>query len=105
MAAMPDEASARPRPYIEDAVPFLKWAGGKSQLLDQYAPYLPPREQVGRYYEPFIGSAAVYFHLQPTRSCLADVNGKLIEIYRVVQQEVESLIQALKGHRNERAYY
>ncbi|MGW8318192.1 MAG: DNA adenine methylase [Candidatus Promineifilaceae bacterium] len=105
MTAMLEEAGAGPRPYVIEAAPFLKWAGGKSQLLDQYTPYLPPRERIGRYYEPFIGSAAVFFHLQPVRACLADVNDKLIEIYQVVQQEVESLIQALKGYENERDYY
>jgi DNA adenine methylase len=90
---------------VDGAVPFLKWAGGKRRLLKQYAPFFPDRVTINRYYEPFIGSAAVFFHLQPVRACLADVNRKLVEVYRVVQQDVEGLIQALKVHRNERDYF
>lgn len=90
---------------VDGAVPFLKWAGGKRRLLKQYAPYLPDRASIARYYEPFIGSAAVFFRLQPTDARLSDVNGQLVEIYRVVQQQVEDLIQALKVHRNEHDYY
>ncbi|MGD8806434.1 MAG: Dam family site-specific DNA-(adenine-N6)-methyltransferase, partial [Chloroflexota bacterium] len=97
-----DRASITP---VDGAVPFLKWAGGKRRLLKQYAPYFPGRAAIHRYYEPFIGSAAVFFRLQPIRACLADVNRKLVEIYRVVQQDVEELIRALQVHRNERDYY
>ena len=93
------------RTYVEDAAPFLKWAGGKSRLLEQYRPYFPKLEETRRYYEPFIGSAAVFFHLQPRPACLSDANEKLVEIYRVVQQEVEALIDALQVHRNEHDYY
>lgn len=97
-----DRASIAP---VDGAMPFLKWAGGKRRLLKQYAPYFPERTTINRYYEPFIGSAAVFFHLQPVRACLADVNRNLVEIYRVVQQDVEELIQVLQIHRNERNYY
>lgn len=93
------------RGYVEEAKPFLKWAGGKSRLLRQYEPYFPAWDQIRRYYEPFIGSAACYFHLQPTDACLADVNPQLIELYQVVQKDVERLITALKPHKNEREYY
>ena len=63
------------------------------------------RSGIGRYYEPFIGSAAVFFHLQPHPAWLADANEKLVEVYRTVQQDVEALIDALQVHRNERDYY
>lgn len=94
-----------PSPTVHNAVPFLKWAGGKRQLLSQYGPYFPPRETIQRYFEPFIGSAAVYFYLQPTRATLSDRNEKLIDVYRAVQQDVEAVIEALQPHRNEEAYY
>lgn len=87
-------------PYVEKTRPFLKWAGGKSQLLDQYSPFFPRGDRIRRYFEPFLGSAAVYFHLQPDNACLADVNEKLVEIYQVVQQDVEDLIQLLRNYRN-----
>ena len=91
--------------YVRGAAPFLKWAGGKSRLLRQYQPYMPTPEAMGRYYEPFIGSAALFFHLQPRPARLSDANEKLVEIYRVVQQEVQALIEALQLHRNEADYY
>ena len=91
--------------YIENAAPFLKWAGGKSRLLKQYEVQFPARDAINRYFEPFLGSAAVFFRLQPQNACLADVNWNLVEVYQAVQQDVESLIQALQGHRNEREYY
>jgi DNA adenine methylase len=97
-----DRASFTP---VNGAVPFLKWAGGKRRLLKQYGPYFPARGAIQRYYEPFIGSAAVFFHLQPENALLADVNKRLVNIYRVVQQDIEELIDALKVHRNERSYY
>jgi DNA adenine methylase len=97
-----DRASIAP---VDGAAPFLKWAGGKRRLLKQYGPYFPRRSTINHYYEPFIGSAAVFFHLQPVHASLADVNQQLVEIYRVVQQEVDALIGALKVHVNERDYY
>lgn len=93
------------RQFVADAAPFLKWAGGKSRLLSQYDSYFPPRQKIRRYYEPFIGSAAVYFHLQPADAHLADCNWKLVETYRVVRDHVEDLIEALQPHKNEKEYY
>ncbi len=93
------------RVFVADAAPFLKWAGGKSRLLSQYQPYLPPREAIRRYYEPFIGSAALYFHLQPPYAQLSDANWKLVETYEVVRDQLVELIAALQPHRNEKAYY
>ncbi|HEX6386242.1 MAG TPA: DNA adenine methylase [Anaerolineae bacterium] len=94
-----------PSPTVKNAVPFLKWAGGKRQLLPKYAPYFPDKMAIRRYFEPFIGSAAVFFHLQPPDATLSDRNEKLIELYQAVQQGVEAVIAALKPHRNDEAYY
>ena len=89
-------------PYtrVKNARPFLKWAGGKSQLLKQYGPYFPKREEIGRFYEPFLGSAAIFFHLQPNDALLADVNENLVEIYRVVKNNVDALIASLSRFQN-----
>ena len=92
-------------PRVAGARPFLKWAGGKSRLISQYEPYLPDRDGVLRYYEPFIGSAALFFHLQPHDARLSDCNKKLIEVYEVVRDDVEALIEALQPHKNEKGYY
>lgn len=85
--------------------PFLKWAGGKQRLLAQYADYFPPLAQIGCYYEPFIGSAAMFFHYQPHPAVLSDCNEKLVDVYRAVQTDVEGVIGALHSHRNEADYY
>lgn len=97
--------STATRPFIADAAPFLKWAGGKSRLITQYAPFLPAREDINRYYEPFIGSAALFFYLQPRPARLSDMNWKLVETYKVVRDTPDELIAALQPHRNEKAYY
>ncbi len=91
--------------YIKGAVPFLKWAGGKGQLLKQYEDFLPSRKQIGRYFEPFIGSAAVFFYLQPANAFLADYNEKLIETYRVIQNDGDTLIRVLGKHKNDEKYF
>ncbi len=69
--------------YVENAAPFLKWAGGKGRLLKQYGPYFPPRNEIRHYYEPFIGGAAVFFHLQPQAATLSDINKKLVDVTRL----------------------
>jgi DNA adenine methylase len=91
--------------YVENAAPFLKWAGGKGRLLKQYGPYFPPRNEIRHYYEPFIGGAAVFFHLQPQAATLSDINKKLVDVYQIVQQNVELLIPLLKEHKNEKEYF
>jgi DNA adenine methylase len=85
--------------------PFLKWAGGKSRLIPQYLPYLPKNYQ--SYYEPFLGGGALFFHLQPTRAILTDINIELITTYRCVRDRVEELISLLKEHKAQhgRDYY
>jgi DNA adenine methylase len=87
------------------AKPFIKWAGGKGQLLSSLAAHFPPTEKTGRYFEPFMGGAAVFFHLQPHHSFLSDSNIDLVELYKIVRDDVESLIDALRIHRNKESYY
>jgi DNA adenine methylase len=95
-APAPGEASER-------AKPFLKWAGGKGQLLEQFRPLLPPMR--GRYFEPFVGSAAVFFALRPRQAVLTDVNRELIDCYRAVQGDVERVIDALLSHEYDEEHY
>jgi DNA adenine methylase len=88
------------------AKPFLKWAGGKSQLLLQLAAHFPPELAAGklpRYVEPFLGSGALFLHLAqhyPIRSAyLTDANPELILVFRVVQQAPAALTDRLLEHQ------
>ncbi|HRQ38419.1 MAG TPA: DNA adenine methylase [Chloroflexota bacterium] len=94
--------------------PFLKWAGGKTQLLSQIAPHFPT--EFNHYCEPFTGSAAVYWHLYSLREQgvvhfsdvhLADSNAELVNCYQVVRDEVDALIEQLTQHRqqHQQTYY
>ena len=85
------------------ARPFVKWAGGKSQLLPKLRGYVP--QFYRRYYEPFVGGGAMYFSLQAEHSVISDLNGELINAYQVVKNSVEELIQSLRQHINEEDYY
>ncbi|MBW4605871.1 MAG: DNA adenine methylase [Hassallia sp. WJT32-NPBG1] len=87
--------------------PFLKWAGGKSNLIQQYLTYLPSTNNYKNYYEPFLGGGAVFFHILPSNAILTDINAELITTYRCVRDNVEELISLLKEHENKhsRDYY
>jgi DNA adenine methylase len=95
-----------PSPLIEvQPSPIVKWAGGKGSLLTQFAAYFPEAGSYNRYFEPFLGGAAVFFHLQPAISYLFDLNRNLIEVYTVVRDCVGELIEALSEHYNDRDYF
>jgi len=79
-----------------EPLPFLKWAGGKGQLLEQMDPYFP--ENFETYFEPFLGGGAVFFHLRPDRAILSDLNPELIHAFLVVRDDPEGLMAALDKH-------
>ena len=89
------------------AKPFLKWAGGKRQLLPELLRRVP--EQFKAYHEPFVGGGALFFELACTgalgKAFLSDVNGPLVDAYLAVRDHVEEVIARLKTHRNEKEYY
>lgn len=72
--------------------PFVKWVGGKRQLLTSIRPLLPI--SIKRYYEPFLGGGAVLFGIQPTVSVVNDFNAELINCYLVVKNSPEELLAA-----------
>ncbi|HKO63775.1 MAG TPA: Dam family site-specific DNA-(adenine-N6)-methyltransferase [Candidatus Nitrosocosmicus sp.] len=88
--------------YKTNTTSFLKWAGGKRRLvtlLDKYTP-----TNIDRYFEPFLGSGAFFFHLVQSRkqfkAYLSDSNPHLINTYREVRDNLNELIEILMDHQN-----
>ncbi|WP_421983324.1 DNA adenine methylase [Roseibium sp.] len=77
--------------------PFLKWAGGKRWLLPELQKYLP--DELGCYFEPFLGGGAVFFGVKPQQAVLSDLNPELIQLYRVVRDEPDELERLLYLHQ------
>ncbi|MBW3088135.1 Dam family site-specific DNA-(adenine-N6)-methyltransferase [Bifidobacterium sp. 82T24] len=83
--------------------PILKWAGGKSQMLDVLLPKVP--EHYGKYIEPFFGGGALFFALQPKDAVIADSNPELVNLYTQVRDNVEDVISSLAGYKNEKEQF
>ena len=107
-----EQRTHRGRSPLMRPAPFVKWAGGKGQLLSQFEPYFPP--SFGRYVEPFVGGGAVFFHLSRQgrlagkQVILVDRLEELINVYRAVQGRVEDLIaelQRYEPHKTNPDYY
>ena len=81
------------------ASPVVKWVGGKRQILDQIMKHVP--KEVSTYYEPFLGGGAVLFELQPRKAVVNDVNSELVNLYQVIRDNVEELIEDLNRYKNE----
>ena len=78
--------------------PFIKWAGGKRQLIDELISSFPAK--YGRYFEPFIGGGALFFAIQPENAYISDINPELINLYNVIKNDVDSLIEDLRRYKN-----
>jgi DNA adenine methylase len=87
------------------ARPFLKWAGGKRQLLSEILKYTPPASKIRTYYEPFVGAGALLFELQPKKAIINDTNSQLINCYDVIKNNLEGLFEELSKHKNEKEYF
>jgi DNA adenine methylase len=85
--------------------PFVKWVGGKRQLLKVILQELPNDLRRLTFHEPFIGGGAVFFHLQPRHGSINDANPELINTYEMIKNDVDGLIQNLKSHKNEADYF
>ncbi len=83
--------------------PFLKWVGGKRQLMPIIREHLPSK--FNTYYEPFIGGGAVLFEIQPKKAVINDFNQELINTYKIIKSNPIELIQDLKLHLNESDYF
>lgn len=82
---------------------FVKWAGGKCQLLEQFEPFFPVK--VNRYFEPFVGSGAVFFYIKQTRKpdycMISDNNENLMNLYIAVRDNLNELLDLLKKYKKE----
>jgi DNA adenine methylase len=106
--------------YIEMVTPILKWAGGKRQLLDELQQRFPEGYDISEntYHEPFFGSGALFFELEPSRATINDLNTRLHNFYIQVRNRPNSLIETCrqfedptsdpdpeKPHSDEENYY
>jgi len=86
-----------------NVAPFLKWAGGKRQLLPELLKYIP--DNYSHYCEPFLGGGALLFHLQPQSALVNDINPELINVYKQIRDNVDKVINSLKRHKTDKAYF
>jgi len=85
--------------------PFLKWVGGKRQIMPSIVDLLPKNIGSYNYVEPFIGGGAVLFNLQPKNAIINDFNAELINVYTVIKNNLDELIADLKKHHNTAEYF
>lgn len=88
--------------------PFVKWAGGKRQILDKLKKYIP--DEYNTYYEPFIGGGALLFELSPRSAVINDSNAELINVYQVLcnEEKFKKMCKILNSHEtnhSEEYYY
>ncbi len=83
--------------------PFVKWAGGKRQIVNELIRRIPKNFKT--YFEPFVGGGALLFELMPQKAVIGDTNEELINAYMVIRDDVENLIEDLKTHINDKSYY
>jgi DNA adenine methylase len=91
-----DNATVDPRP-------FLRWAGSKQRLLGQIMPFIPPT--YGRYYEPFLGSGALFLALRPERASLSDFSEEVVGVWKAVRDNVEYLSDYLRPLKPDRMIF
>ena len=88
--------------------PFVKWAGGKRQIIDKLKQYVP--EEFETYYEPFVGGGALLFELSPKKAVINDSNKELMNVYECIKEEkkFEAMCRELNHHEaqhSEEYYY
>lgn len=76
--------------FHKKVAPFVKWAGGKRQLLDKISERMP--QTYNNYYEPFIGGGAVLFELQPEAAVINDINASLINTYKIIASKPQEFV-------------
>ena len=88
--------------------PFVKWAGGKRQILDKLTKYIP--DEFDTYYEPFIGGGALLFELSPKKAVINDSNKELMNVYKCLCDETKfkkmcTVLNHYETEHSEKFYY
>ena len=104
-ATAPRRAPLPVGPAPAPATPIIKWVGGKTKLMPEIQARMPAT--FGRYFEPFIGGAALFFRTAPTRAVISDMNPDLVGLYRAVAADADGVIRRLRLHReaHDREHY
>ena len=93
--------------HMKDIKPFVKWAGGKTQLLDKLKERVP--EKYGTYFEPFVGGGALLLELKPDKAVINDINKELMNTFTQIRDNYENVLFNLKQldskHNGEEYYY
>ncbi len=100
--------AARIEQQPREAVPFVKWVGGKGRLLSQMRPLLPSGIEHMRHVEPFVGGGALFFSRRPGRALLTDINPTLVAAYCEIRDDVQGVIAVLRGlagRHSKESYY
>lgn len=90
--------------------PFLRWAGGKQNLIKDLLKYLPPTEKVNSYFEPFLGAGSLFFATDYKKCFLSDINKDLMNCYRAIKNDPKLIANILERHnvnyqKDEKYYY
>lgn len=83
--------------------PFLKWAGGKTQLLPELSKHIP--KNYHQYIEPFIGGGAFFFSLTPEKGIISDLNEELTVTYQTIRDQVHEVVKILKTYKNDETFF
>jgi DNA adenine methylase Dam len=83
--------------------PFLKWAGGKTQMIPNLLKFAPAK--FNKYIEPFIGGGALYFNINQPKSIISDLNEELVITYKQVKENVFEVISVLDSYINTEEFY
>ena len=106
-AEKPEDARSTRYTVSDKAVkPFLKWAGGKGQLLKEIEKYYPFSEgKITKYAEPFVGGGAVLFDILSKYDLeevyISDINAELINAYRIIRDDIDALVELLAKMQND----
>ena len=90
-------------PEFEIQKPFLKWAGGKTQMISEILKFAP--KNFNKYIEPFIGGGAVFFNLNHPKSIISDSNEELIITYKQVKNNIEEVVRILEKYNNNEEFF